>query len=61
MTYSPDAGTDSHDVGVFAIHNCDSDYTIENNTLNDVRVCDGNGSSTTGEWSGEDLFCEGKV
>ncbi len=56
ISYNP-AGTGLFPFNTEATHTCDNFRTPTNGS--DVRLCGGDGSNTTGVWSGTALECSG--
>ena len=56
-TYSSDTSA-PFDFGTAATYICDTGFGLSGDSM---RMCRGNGSSTTGEWSGVAPSCQGKL
>ena len=57
ITYSSDT-TDPFEHGTAAVHSCNDGYSLEGNL---VRICEGDGTSVIGAWSGAPPICTGNV
>ena len=58
IAYSPDDDGSPYSLGVSATYSCDSGFLLQNG--DEVRVCQHDGISVSGEWSGSAPECVGE-